>query len=243
MLGSVNPLSAAESAGQTEAVESIDAANDATVSTTTKEEGIVNAAAETPAAEEMAETQAEISEVSQEDRDAMPEITVIGENISIDDMDPIMMGRIRDANGRGAQLYRRGQFAEALPFLLTSARQGFKLAQARVGFIYKQGLGDVEPDAEVAIGWLGVAASRTSNPEIIDYFKNLMASIPATFHPEIELIVAEYKEKYGSDEVGLHCSNTRRAGTHISRLKCDFDNEWERDAIDSQGLDALLAIP
>ena len=240
VLVGVSPVSAAENTEPGSGVGSLDTSTD----TTTE---IMQFEAPGEAAEDIEppadETQAETTRTPANDDDAMPEITVIGDRISIDQMDPIMMGRIRDSNGRGAQLYRRGQFAEALPFLLTAARQGFKLAQARVGFIYRQGLGGVERDGEAAIGWLGVAATRTSNPEIIDYFKNLVASIPPAYHPEIDRIVAEYKEKYGSEEVGLHCSNTRRAGTHISRLKCDFENEWDRDAIDMDGLDGLLAVP
>ncbi len=66
-----------------------------------------------------------------------------------------------DARGKGSCLYRRGEYAESFPYLLAAAKRGFKFAQARVSFLYQQGLGR-ERDTEASIGWLSVAAMRAT---------------------------------------------------------------------------------
>lgn len=165
--------------------------------------------------------------------EAIEEIVVEG---SINDIvNPILMRKVRMDNGRGGRLYRRGMYKEALPYLESAAQSGFKLAQARVSYIYQQGLGGVERNVRAAVGWIGVAASPTTQQEIRNYFKRFIAHIPAKHMPLVNRIVADYTEKYGSKSVGLFCENTRVAGSHISRLKCDFKDEYAfRDQIDNQ---------
>lgn len=147
---------------------------------------------------------------------------------------PVMMREVYNANGRGAWLYRNGQYKEAFPYLLEAAESGFKLAQARVSYIYQQGLGDVPRDADAAIGWLGVAATPTTTPEIRNYFHRVLENFPPEYRPRIDEIVAEYRQTYGTDATRVDCENVRVAGTFISRLKCDFrDAPRFRDALDS----------
>ncbi|HJN48877.1 MAG: hypothetical protein QGI68_06065 [Pseudomonadales bacterium] len=156
-------------------------------------------------------------------------------------IDPVQMGRIRNDNGRGARLYRQRRYAEAFPYLLAAAERGFKLAQARVSYLYQLGLG-VERDSDAAVGWLGVAASRITSPEIRTYYKNFINHIPRERMPEVNAIVQDYTARYGSNAVGLFCSNTRWAGTHISRLKCDFKDEYNfRDVLDDESITAGVA--
>ena len=163
--------------------------------------------------------------------DPVDEIVV--EEQRMEDFTPLNMGRIRDDGGLGAKLYRQRRYAEAFPLLLNAAQEGFKLAQARVSYIYQLGLGGVPRDAEAAIGWLGVAASPTTNTEIKTYYSNFLSHIPEERMAAVNGIVADYTAKWGSDAVGLFCSNTRMAGTHISRLKCDFEEEYDfRDGLD-----------
>ena len=176
--------------------------------------------------------------------DDMEEVLVTEKPLDADDLKPIMMQRVRDANGRGARLYRHGRYADAFPHLLAAAKRGFKLAQARVGYIYQEGLGGVQRDAYAAIGWLGVAATHDTTPEILAHYKAMMKAVPEPFRPHAEEIVADYRERYGASTVGLHCANERLAGTHISRLKCVFDNEFEfRDSLDSAVIGDILAVP
>ncbi len=170
----------------------------------------------------------------QRDDGTIEEVMVYGERKKdYIHMDPVRLGRIRQDHGKGAQLYRRKQYDRAYPLLLAAAQEGFKLSQARVGFILQQGLGGVKRDGRAAIGWLGVAASPTSTPEIRKHFEQLIEKIPEARHGEVEQIVQEYIAQYGTAATGIHCDNERLAGTHNSRLKCDHKDEFRyRDILD-----------
>ena len=51
------------------------------------------------------------------------------------------MQHVHDSRAKGACLYKRGRYDEAFPYLQAAAKRGFKLAQARVGFLHQKGLG------------------------------------------------------------------------------------------------------
>ena len=172
------------------------------------------------------------------------EVVVTEQRLEPGNLNPISIQRLRDANGKGARLYRHGRYGKAFPHLLAAAKSGFKLAQARVGYIYQEGLGGIQRDAFAAIGWMGVAATHETTPEILAHFKAMMQVVPDQFKPKAEAIVADYRVRYGSEAAGIHCEKQRAAGTHISRLKCVFDNEFDfRDGIDSALIGDLLAVP
>ena len=63
---------------------------------------------------------------------------------------------------QGRRLYSDSEYKRAFPLLLNTAKHGFKEAQARVGYIYLNGLGEVTRNSATAVGWLGVAASGNS---------------------------------------------------------------------------------
>ncbi|MDA0790896.1 MAG: hypothetical protein O2780_15745 [Proteobacteria bacterium] len=172
--------------------------------------------------------------------EVMEEIVVQDRRIKIR-MSPVEMGRIRDENGEGGRLYRQGRYKEAFPLLLTAARHGFKVAQARVSYLYQQGLG-VPRNAEAAIGWLGVAASSDTSPQIRNYYKRFMAKLPETHRAAALAVIDAYVEKYGDTQVGVFCDNERIAGKHVSALKCDFRDEWERDGLESAAVDGAIAL-
>ena len=130
-------------------------------------------------------------------------------------------------HNRGEYYYRTRQYKKAFPFLLASAKRGFKMAQARVAFIYMNGLGVVKPSKAVGIGWLGVAASPRSDPEIKNHFKEVMSNIPEHLLPQIEELVEDFIARYGSDTTGLECMHSRVAGSHVSTLKCNFETEFD----------------
>ena len=132
---------------------------------------------------------------------------------------------VYDANTRGGYYYRLRKYDRAYPYLKEAAEAGFKESQARLGFIYQQGLGGVERNWIEAVGWLGVAASRTSRPEIMNYWKNIYKRIPEENLDAIDHIVEVYVGKYGSDATGVLCDMNRPAGSHIKKMRCYFEDE------------------
>ena len=131
---------------------------------------------------------------------------------------------IYNARRTGADLYKRGRYDEAFPHLLVAARRGFKFAQARVGFLYQQGLGTPQ-DPEAAIGWLGVAARGETMPEIRNHFKALWEKIPDVYHPRLREVIDSFEAKYGSRANRVACDASHKAGTFTKRLTCRFMDE------------------
>ncbi len=131
---------------------------------------------------------------------------------------------IYDARRTGADLYRRGRYEEAFPHLLVAARRGFKFAQARVGFLYQQGLGTPQ-DPEAAIGWLGVAAKGETMPEIRNHFNALWEKIPDVYRPRLREVIDGFDAKYGARANRVACDTSHKAGTFTKRLTCRFMDE------------------
>lgn len=158
-------------------------------------------------------------------REIEDEIVVTGESIQITPAMQIL--DVYDAHNRGGYYYRLRMYERAYPYLKEAAMAGFKESQARLGFIYQQGLGGVERNWIEAVGWLGVAASKTSRPEIINYWKRLYKRIPEDRHEMIDHIVEVYTDKYGSEATGVICDMNRPAGSHIKKMRCYFEDEIE----------------
>lgn len=131
---------------------------------------------------------------------------------------------IYNARRTGADLYKRGRYDEAFPHLLVAARRGFKFAQARVGFLYQQGLGTPQ-DPEAAIGWLGLAARGETMPEIRNHFKTLWEKIPEVYQPRLLDVIDSFEAKYGSRANRVACDSSHKAGTFTKRLTCRFMDE------------------
>ena len=126
---------------------------------------------------------------------------------------------------QGSILYRRQEYAEALPHLLAAARRGFKFAQARVGFILQQGVDGVPQDPQAAVAWLGVAATGDTHPEIRNYFKALWTKIPDQQRPALEDLIRVYNDRYGSRANRVTCDMSHKAGTWLKKLTCRFQDE------------------
>lgn len=129
-----------------------------------------------------------------------------------------------DARGKGSCLYRRGDYAESFPYLLAAAKRGFKYAQARVSFLYQQGLGTTR-DAEASIGWLSVAAMGTTHPEIRNRFLEVWRQVPEQQRPYYQDVVNDYRAKYASQRHRVTCDFAPKAGSHIPSLTCRFADE------------------
>ena len=132
-----------------------------------------------------------------------------------------------NARKMGAYYYKLRQYEKAYPFLVEAAQEGFKMSQARLGFIYQQGLGNVDRDWQRAVGWLGVAASPESHPEILTHWNQLKRRIPEDQLPLVHDIVEEYVDRYGSKATEVTCDMHRTVGTHISKMICRYDDEIE----------------
>ena len=133
---------------------------------------------------------------------------------------------------RGSRLYREGRYSEALPYLVTAAKRGFKWAQARAGDIYLHGRGGVARDIEAGIGWLGVAAMPETDPSIRNYFRDAMAEVRPEHLLHFATIVADYRRQWGSDGYRVTCERAPKIdGIHgsqsfrLKRLRCTFMDE------------------
>lgn len=156
---------------------------------------------------------------------AEPEVvTVIGEK---PELDAAARRRIYRDHATGSSLYDNKRIKEAFPYLLSTAKHGFKDSQARVGHIYAYGLGDIERDTPQAVGWLGVASSGQTSTLIRNYFDTIWARIPETHMPYFEEVVDEYRTKYGERATGVVCQMHRPARSRIKRLGCLFEQDLD----------------
>lgn len=134
------------------------------------------------------------------------------------------MQQVYSARGIGSCLYAKGHYEEAFPYLNAAARKGFKMAQARLGYLYQAGLG-VERDTYMAMAWYGVAATGTTLPTIRNWYKGAWRSIPEEHRPAIAALVDEYRGKFGSRRHRVNCDLNARAGTFLKTLTCRFQDD------------------
>ncbi|MXW53810.1 MAG: hypothetical protein F4X44_11090 [Gammaproteobacteria bacterium] len=167
---------------------------------------------------------------------------VIVEGIQEEVLHAFQFDDFHEVNRTGEHYYLTRQYKKAFPYLLASAKRGFKMAQARLGYIYLGGLGGVKKSLPTAIGWIGVAAEPRSDPQIKNYFKRIMRAIPEDLKDEVQEVVDAFIERYGTDATGMSCIHTRIAGTHISTLTCNFKNEFTlRDAMLQEWMSTAFA--
>ena len=153
------------------------------------------------------------------------EMTVVGKRLlTVDEQRALY----RDL-AKAKRLFSTNQVDEAFPYLLRTARHGFKGSQATVGHIYLQGLGVVERDSEQAVGWLGVAASGSTSPSIRNYFQDIWQRVPERYVPHFEEVVEEYRSKYGERATGVVCDMRRPLRSHMKSLGCFFEKELEEN--------------
>lgn len=111
------------------------------------------------------------------DEQVVEEVIVTAEPIDIEVATEDEVLLFYDAHKKGADLYKRRKYDEAKPYLLVTAKMGFKMSQARLGHIYLMGLGSTPKDAVKAIGWFGVAAEPTTTPGIRNQYRKLLKQI------------------------------------------------------------------
>lgn len=155
------------------------------------------------------------------------EVVVEGEKIDPFEMTLPDMSRIYSDRSRGSYYFNIGNYEKAYPLLLSAAKNGFKDAQARVGFIVLHGLGGVDKSNIRGVGWMGVASHGDTMPAYRRYFTQLWKEIPAQQVPMMSEVVQKYREKFGSDELQVICRNRRSIDSHISSMDCFFKREYE----------------
>lgn len=160
----------------------------------------------------------------------MEEVIVEGEKFTIETYDGFI--NLNEANRKGARLYKQGRYREAIPYLLTGARVGFKMSQARLGAIYLYGLGEVDKDLESGFGWLGVASESPSSPTIVNSWRRIVKEIPEEHMEWINSVVMEFRRKYGTNATGTECEMEPSTRSLISRLECTLSDEWHRYSSD-----------
>lgn len=127
---------------------------------------------------------------------------------------------------RGMFLYSRGNYEEALPYLTSSAKHGYKDSQARLAHLYLHGLGGVRRSDVVGIAWMGVAAHGETTPIIQRHYDELMAAVPPHHMESLKRVVEEYVEKYGNFDQNVQCDVAKHASTHIAKNRCYFEYEF-----------------
>lgn len=127
---------------------------------------------------------------------------------------------------RGMLHYSRGNYTEALPYLISSAKHGYKDSQARLAHLYLHGLGGVRRSDVVGIAWMGVAAHGETTPIIQRRYDELMAAVPHHHMESLKRVVEEYVEKYGNLELNVECDVAKHASTHIAKNRCYFEYEF-----------------
>ena len=167
---------------------------------------------------------ADVSEVS-----TMEELVTT--EVREDILNAFTINEFHRINKQASFFYRTKQYEKAFPFLLASAKRGFKVAQYRLGVIYVNGLGKIKRDVTLGIGWLGTSASPRSSALMRETYEDLMDQVPERLKPKVQELVDALVERYGSEATGVDCMNTRVAGTHMRSFQCNFDKEFEhRDA-------------
>ena len=127
---------------------------------------------------------------------------------------------------RGMYLYSRGNYDEALRYLLSSAKHGYKESQARLAHLYLHGLGGVNRNDINGIAWMGVAAHGETTPIIRRHYDKLMAAVPPQHIAALKRVVEQYVAKYGNFNQNVVCETAKQAGTIIAKNRCFFEFEF-----------------
>lgn len=150
---------------------------------------------------------------------------------------------------RGMLLYELGRYEEALPLLLVAAERGFKWPQAMAGDIYLHGRGGVRRDLRYGFGWLGVAASPRTSPQIDSYYRQAIAELPDRMREAAEATVDEYRKRWDSRGWRVSCRRTVSGSPNSvvtslrlnKRLRCIF---WDEIPVCRQPyLDGMFGSP
>ena len=170
--------------------------------------------------------ESETDETEADASESMEEIVVEADGpLGPDDVrDLVFITHIHNAHREGGRLYSQKRYKEAFPYLLEAAQQGFKTSQFRLAYLYRTGLG-APYDPTAAIGWLGVSARGQGTPEMKRVYREIWERVPLAMQDEFLAIVDQYVEQYGNETNRTACRMTRKAGTYVKRMTCEFVDE------------------
>ena len=169
----------------------------------------------------------------------MEEVHVIGSIFDHMPMDPAEFSvadikSMRTERRYANEMYRKGEYGKAYPYLLDLAKRGFKDSQSRLAYILLNGTENVEKSNLRALGWLGTAAYGDTEPQFRVLFKKYMAEVPESVRQTVESVVDGYQKSFAHDE-HQNCSTDHNYtdGSRVKKTFCRFKLESIAEACEA----------
>lgn len=123
---------------------------------------------------------------------------------------------------RADRLFQQGQYREAFPLLLTSAKYGYRNSQSQLAFILFQGLEVIPRDDIRAFAWLGTAS--TSTPISDSLYSELRSRLRDADKQIVDEVVKVYRERFGVVEP-FDCDASRSESRSMKKIYCQLQLE------------------
>ena len=123
---------------------------------------------------------------------------------------------------RADRLFQQGQYREAFPLLLTSAKYGYRNSQSQLAFILFQGLEAIPRDDIRAFAWLGTAS--TSTPISDSLYSELLSRLRDADKQIVDEVVKVYRERFGVVEP-FDCDALRSESRSMKKIYCQLQLE------------------
>ena len=123
---------------------------------------------------------------------------------------------------RADRLFQQGQYREAFPLLLTSAKYGYRNSQSQLAFILFQGLEVIPRDDIRAFAWLGTAS--TSSPISDSLYSELRSRLRDADKQIVDEVVKVYRERFGVVEP-FDCDALRSESRSMKKIYCQLQLE------------------
>ena len=133
--------------------------------------------------------------------------------------------QIYESNFQGRILFRAEQYEEAYEHLVVPAMFGIKTAQAQIGIMHMHGLGGLEADPTMIIGWLGVATEGFTDRKYKQAFKDAWDQVPDGQRPAYQRVIDRFVSIYGSKTHGVKCSRKKHFRSRVAEFDCFFEDE------------------
>ena len=128
-----------------------------------------------------------------------------------------------DSYQRGKELFEEEKYQEALPYILTAAKAGYKESQWELAMILLQGRGGVPRNDVQAIGWFAASAKgEKANRVVKRHFETLMDAVPVERTAALMQVVNKFRDRYGRDEPIILCKKERFTSSFVHALRCFF---------------------
>jgi hypothetical protein len=118
----------------------------------------------------------------------------------------------------GVTLYERGDYEGAFRELSELAKWGYKDSQYGLAFMFLKGQ-HVKQSTLIGMGWLGVA-SESGIEEWEELYQKLYSHASKEEQNKFDLIVADYKSKFGLKVQHVSCRKTNNGLSKKVLMKC-----------------------